>query len=206
MNNLFSSRRVFILSLLILIFGMPPLASAENYVRAKIGVLFMEGDQTRLAKSTDSVKPGTQMQIHVIPEKNCFVYLINTDGKQATWLNWGQDQQQVPLGEERIFPSKSSLYQQNGSGQNESFTVICSPRKLNELTQLFSTRSASLTEWTALENKWLADSRIPLGETLAKPFGIAGSVRASTEQPSRDFKVYSGNAMLVKKYDFNVEK
>lgn len=198
-------RSFFILSL-VLAMLVPSFAGASNWVRAKIGVLILNDDQSRLAKTTDSLAPGTKMQIHVIPEKNCYLYLINSDGQKATWLNYGDDQKQVTQGEEKIYPSKFSLYEQKGGNDMESFTVICSPQKLTAMTQLFSTRSVSISQWRALENKWIKDSKIPLGETLSKPFGIAGSVRAATTEASQKFKVYSGNSMLVKKYEFHVKK
>jgi len=181
-------------------------AFAEDWVRAKIGVLISGEDPSRLAKSNDSLKPGTQFQIHVIPEKNCYVYLINTDGKNAIWLNWGDDDKQISQGEEKIFPSATSQYKQQGSESKETFTIICSPMKLAEMSQLFSNRKVTQPYWNALENKFINKSHVPLEETLAKPFGIAGSVRANDNQNNNNFAIYSGKSMLVKKYNFHVKK
>lgn len=180
---------------------------AKESIRAKIGVLILNDDQSRLAKSRDTLNAGSLLQIHVIPEKNCYLYLINSDDQKATWLNWGDDLQQVPQGKAKVFPSKVSSYAHQGTGKHESFVIVCSPKKLFEISNLFSNRSVGLSQWNVLENQMIKDSRIPLGDNLSKPFGIAGSVRGSEKYGAPEgLMIYSGKSLLVKKYQFNVEK
>ena len=62
-------------------------AAGQEVVRAKVGVQILSGDSSRLAKSKDRLKAGNQLRIYVMPEKDSYVYVINSDRKHAVLLN-----------------------------------------------------------------------------------------------------------------------
>jgi len=59
----------------------------ENLVRAKIGIEIVSNDTTRAAKTKDRIIAGAKLRIYVLPEKDSYVYIINSDQSNAVLLN-----------------------------------------------------------------------------------------------------------------------
>jgi hypothetical protein len=61
--------------------------------------------------------------------------------------------------------------------------------------------------WTALEEALLAKSKIELTQKPDRPFQIAGNVRAMANDPFVNaIPIFSGKAMVVKKYSFQIQQ
>jgi hypothetical protein len=178
--------------------------SGQELVRAKVGMEILKGDEARPAKSRDRIKLGNQLRVLVVPEKESYVYVINSDRNNAFLLNKDQIGQRFPGKSLQVFPSLETHYKPDGKGSLESFTIIFSLTEINEITTLFATGTAPHDAWNTLEDKLTKKSKIVLDEKVDKPFSIAGTVRKGLD--SESLKVFSGNELLVKRYQFQVKK
>jgi hypothetical protein len=178
--------------------------SGQELVRAKVGMEILKGDEARPAKSRDRIKLGNQLRVLVVPEKESYVYVINSDRKNAFLLNRDQIDERFPGKSLQVFPSLETHYKPDGKGSLESFTIIFSLTVINEITSLFATGTAPHDAWDMLEEKLTKKSKIVLDEKVEKPFSIAGTVRKGLDPES--LKVFSGNELLVKRYQFQVKK
>lgn len=181
------------------------MVSALELVRAKIGVEIYSGEKTFPAKSKSRLKVGDAFRIYVMPEKDCYVYVISSDKKSATLLN-PEDSHRVSKGSLTFFPSMQNRFQPDGLVTDEYLTVICSPKKLNAVTRLFSSGSTSFDQWASLEKELVSTSRISLNEKTTKPVPVAGNVRGHNAPFVEQMRTSSGNSLLVKRYHFHVKK
>lgn len=177
--------------------------SGQELVRAKVGMEILKGDDVRVAKARDRIKIGNELRLLVVPEKESYIYVINSDRSNAYLLNRDQIKQKYPKGSLKVFPSEESLYKPDGKGKQESFTIVCSLTPIDEISGLFSTGTASYEKWSLLEKELIKKSKIALGERVDKPFAIAGTVRGGPKEDN--LKIFSGNDLLVKRYQFQVK-
>jgi len=184
-----------------------PAGAQDKRVRAKIGIEIKSGDQTRSARSQDDINVSDFIRVYVHPEEPGYVYVIHTDEKKSTLLYKPQQKSQ---GSTLAMPSAKDFYQVDGASSNEAFSIIVSPTALAEVRDVFKNGTASIDDWTAVEESLLAKSKINLGEDVEKPFAIAGNVRGTDAKNADPFinnlEIFSGKSLLVKKYEFRVKK
>jgi len=196
---------VLLWSIVLIGFGSASVVSADELVRAKIGVEIYSGKQTFPAKKRVRLKVGDAFRVYVMPEINCYVYVINSDKKSATLLN-PKDSQQVLKGSLKFFPSIENRFQPDGLVTEEFLTVICSPKKLEKVTNLFASGSAPFDQWASLKKELASLSRISLSEETSKPMPLAGSVRSQQTPFVEQMRISSGKSLLLKSYHFHVKK
>lgn len=206
-------RRSFLSLSMVLLLGVwcsPLLATsalAQDRVRAKVGVQVRSGDRAAAAKNADTVKAGDFLRVHVVPEADAYLYVIHNDGKAVTLLNAQAAKTRIAKGVPVALPSAEKFYQIDGSSPTESLTVICSPTEQRAILTLLESPKVSLQSWLALERELTDKSKIQLGQQAEKPLQSAGNVRSLGQDPFVDtLPVSSGNAWVVKKYDFQVQK
>lgn len=190
-----------------LIMGTTPPAFSQDIVRAKIGIELAFGDISFRAKAVDRIKAGQNFRIYVIPETDSHVYVVHTDHKTVTLLNYSI----VSMGSKLVLPSADNYFQIDGLSKKESLTIICSKNKLSNVHAALSTKNLSHPKWKKLEKTLLSKSKIDLAETSDKPFAIAGNVRGMAGKPKErpawslaNIPLYSGKSSLVKRFRFNV--
>lgn len=190
-----------------LIMGTTPPAFSQDIVRAKIGIELAFGDISFRAKAVDRIKAGQNFRIYVIPETDSHVYVVHTDHKTVTLLNYSI----VSMGSKLVLPSAGNYFQIDGLSKKESLTIICSKNKLSNVHTALSTKNLSHPKWKKLEKTLLSKSKIDLAETSDKPFAIAGNVRGMAGKPKErpawslaNIPLYSGKSSLVKRFRFNV--
>ncbi len=183
-------------------------AESEDRVRAKIGIQIVSGDRVMRAKSRDRLKAGDMLRIYVHPERGCYVYVVHSDGRTATLLNTVEQRLQ---GSTLVMPSLQQYYQVDGESKAESFTIVCSPKALPEVSDLLENGESAHGRWTAVKEDLSRRSRIDLTQDSEKPFAIAGNVRgaggggaAKGDPFSSKLQIFSGRSLLVKQYDFRV--
>jgi hypothetical protein len=183
-------------------------AVAQDPVRAKVGIQVHSGDRTAPAKTTETVKTGDFLRVYVVPEDDAYVYIVHNDGKNLTLLNAQNATTKVTKGGLVTLPAPEKFYQIDGGSNKESITVLCSPTELREVASLFSTPTVTQQNWLSLEKTLLDKSKINLSQPTDKPFPIAGNVRSmSNNDPFLNtLVIYSGNSLVAKKYDFQVQK
>jgi hypothetical protein len=188
-----------------LLAGSLPVFAQEKIVRAKIGILIKAGDQKMRAKANDRLKVGDFVRIYVQPEESFYVYVVHTDGKRV-WLLSSTERQDP--GAPFLLPGREEYYEIDGESPVETFTIICSPQELKEVSSLQNTE-ISYEKWSALEKELAKKGEIDLGEKAEKPFPIAGNVRGAVDPNDHfasDLLISSGKNVLVKQYEFSIKK
>lgn len=204
------NRKLFLTAGIILFFfttGVPFALGQENRVRAKVGIQIKSGEKISRAKSNDRVTAGDLLRIYIHPENSSYVYVVHTDRKTVTALHMvGQNIKSATL----VLPSLQTFYQVDGRSPVETFTIVCSPRELKEVSALAHTEY-SYEQWAQIENTLIEKNKIDLWQQPEKPFTVAGNVRGGFGAGDGDpfvskLQIFSGNELLVKKYEFQVKK
>jgi hypothetical protein len=143
----------------------------------------------------------------VHPEVSSYVYVVHRDQKTVTLLNMVQQRIQSST---MVLPSVQEYYQVDGQSPEETFTVICSPKELKELSSLASSQM-TLDRWVSLAKDLLKKGEIDLAQKSEKPFAIAGNVRGAGDAAGgdafvRELQIFSGKSILVRQYEFSVKK
>ncbi|MCF8061268.1 MAG: DUF4384 domain-containing protein [Deltaproteobacteria bacterium] len=203
-------RPTILLTILLAVGIAVPAVRAESgdRVRAKIGIQIVSGDRVMRAKSRDRLKAGDLLRIYVHPERGCYVYVVHSDRRTASLLNTVEQRLQ---GTTLVMPSLHQYYQVDGKSSAESFTIICSPGELSELSGMLEQGQAPHDKWAEVEADLASRSRIDLSQKSEKPFAIAGNVRGSGgageaggDPFSSKLQIFSGRGLLVKQYEFRV--
>lgn len=184
-----------------------PAFSQERTVRAKVGILVKSGDQMIRAKSRDRLKAGDLVRIYVHPEVSSYVYVVHTDQKEVTLLNVVEQKIQSSS---LVLPSLQEFYQVDGKSPVETFTVICSPQEVKEVSALLTSR-IPYEKWAAVEKDLSTKGEVDLSQKTERPFAIAGNVRGAGDSTAGDpfvneLQIFSGKSILVKQYEFSVKK
>ena len=199
---------VFMLGLVLVSGGFTPALCEEKGVRAKIGIQVRSGEEVTRAKARDRLKAGDLLRIYVYPEERSYVYVVHTDHRVATLLN--REQLRIE-GLTLIMPSGMQFYEVDGKSAVETFTLVCSPRELEDLQTLLGSGEVSYTRWAEFEKALLEKGRIDLAGKPERPFPIAGTVRGAGDSAGADpflsrLQIFTGKSILVKKYEFRVKK
>ena len=183
--------------------------SMNKEVRAKIGIQIKSGDRIIRAKSRDRLKSGDLIRLYVHTEKSCFIYIIHTDTKNVDLLNITEQKMQSST---LVLPSAQAFYEIDGISPMENFSIICSPTRLQQLSDL-ETKTINYSQWEKIQTNLLQKSSIVVSEQKQKSFaltGIAGNVRGIKDaEPEdsfvRDLRIFSGKGLLVKTYEFKIK-
>jgi len=182
------------------------MATAQERVRAKIGVQVESTDVVTQAKAKSRLKAGDRLRIYVIPEADSYVYVIHSDQKKVTLVNHDAAQKKVEKNSLLVLPDADKYYQVDGLSSQESITVICSPTERTDLLDLLRSEGASHSEWAAIEETLIEKSKIDLGGKPEKPFVIAGNVRGKDDPFLKKLQTFSGKSLVVNRYEFAVKK
>jgi hypothetical protein len=199
--------RTFCIMVALLAAGVVAVFSQPDMLSARIGILIDSGDQPIRARGQERIKPGDRIRMYIQPEAACNVYVVHTDHKTATLLGAFEA---VSPGAELVLPGLQDFYEVDGKSPIEAFTIVCSTGKLDNIPALFNSKVTHET-WAPVEEKLLKQGKIDLSEKPDKPSPIAGNVRELTESNKGDsfihgLPIYSGNTILVKRYEFDVKK
>ncbi len=199
---------VVFMGVALIMIGALPGFSQESTVRAKVGILVKSGDQIIRAKSKDRLKAGDLVRIYVHPEVSSYVYVVHRDQKTVTLLNMVEQRIQSST---LVLPSVQEFYQVDGQSPMETFTVICSPKEVKEISSLVSSSQMTQDRWVSLEKELLKRGEIDLAQKSEKPFAIAGNVRGAGDAAGgdafvRELQIFSGKSILVRQYEFSVKK
>lgn len=61
--------------------------TAQERVRAKVGIQVRSGERSAPAKATETVKAGDFLRVYVVPEDDAYVYIVHTNSHTPTLLN-----------------------------------------------------------------------------------------------------------------------
>jgi hypothetical protein len=199
--------RAFCIVSALLAAGVATVFSQPVMLSARIGILIDSGEQSIRARGQERIKLGDRFRIYVQSEEACHVYVVHTDRKTATLLGTFEE---VSPGAQIVLPGLSEFYEADGESPIEAFTIICSTAKLNDVSALFNSK-VTYKSWAAMEKKLLEQGKIDLSQNPDKPSPIDGNVRELTagkrdDSIIRELPIYSGNTILVKRYEFDIKK
>ena len=187
---------------------MADLTKAQNPVRVIIGVQVKSGKNFFWTRTNNRLKAGDSLRVYVIPASEAYIYVVHTDRKNVTLLNDKTASTRTQKDSLLILPSTNAYYRIDGASEIEQFTIVCSPTERTDIVKLFGAHEISYSSWTALEKPLLERSKIDLNEVSEKPFTLAGNVRAIGKDSlaAAKLKTFTGDSLLVKRYEFSVEK
>lgn len=202
-TQMFSS--LFLSALLVISIILP--ISAQSRVSAKIGIQIRSSGKVFRAKAKHRITSDDKLRIYVLPEEDSFVYFFHTDKKMVNLLHIesykGHTKKKNPI----ILPiHKNESYQFDGTSQTESFIIVCSPFEISEVSELLSSGNIPYSEWNVLEKKLSRKSNIDISDTGEDPISIAGNVRSLEDPFLKMMPTFSGESLLIKKYEFKVRK
>ena len=176
-------------------------------VRAKIGVIIKSGDHVKRAKGKESLKPGDSLRIYVQPDEGSYLYVVHADPDNVALLKMVE---RGTPSYQWVLPSEREYYEVDGKSPTETFTIICSPEELKEVAALAGTRMP-YEKWTALAGSLAEKGTIDLSQKSEKPFPMAGVAKGKDlagngAEREGYVQIFSGNAILVKQYEFTVKK
>lgn len=209
MRRLVSSSILGLAAFLGVYCSMPSLlpATAQERVRAKVGLQVRSGERSSPAKTTDTVKAGDFVRVYVIPEEDAYVYVVYNDGKKASLLNAQEATTKLSKGVLVALPSPKQFYQVDGTSDKEAITIVCSPQEIPDITSILTAENVPPQRWLPVEKDLLDKSKIDVGQKAETPFRIAGNVRSLENDPFLDkLQIYSGKTLMVKKYELHVQK
>ncbi len=191
----------------LLLIGITSVTVAQNRVRAKIGILIKSNGRIVRARAEHTIHTGDRLRLYIVPGEDVYIYVVHEDEENITLLNGDAHRSITKKGSIVVFPTYDSYYQIDGQSKMESFTIICSPIEILELSDLFNSKTISHDKWILIKNHLIEKSQINLIDKLEKPFEIAGDVRGiAREQFFEKLQIFSGMSLLVKRYDFKVKK
>lgn len=199
--------RVFCIVAALLAAGATAVFSQTGTLSARIGILIDSGEHLIRARGQERIKLGDRFRIYVQSEEACHVYVVHTDRKTVTLLGAFEE---VSPGAQIVLPGLQEFYEADGKSPIEDFTIICSAVKLNDISALFNSK-VTCERWAAMEKKLLEQGKINLSQNPDKPSPIDGNVRELTSGKKdnsiiRELPIYSGNTILVKRYEFDIKK
>jgi hypothetical protein len=200
---------VQVLLILNFLFSITSISSAESLelLRASIGIEIHSKGQSLKAKANDRLTLGDKLSIYVVPGQESFVYIINSNSKIASLIDIGNNQKKVLAHSLRVYPSPSEGYRIDGSENVESFSIICSPKELTSISQLFSGGSVGVGKWQSLEKIFIDDNQIISSSQPEEPFHFGGSLRSFDTNPFiNTLNISSGKTLVIKRYHFDVKK
>lgn len=190
----------------LLVAGIASGICQSNILHARIGIFVDSGDQTIRTNGKEKIKAGDRMRLYVQPKEICYVYVVHTDKKTVTLLEMLEAKGDGAM---LVLPGRMGSYEVDGASPFEAFTIICSYQKLQEISALARSDS-DYPQWIALERGLQKRGKIDLSHKSEKSFPLTGNVRELIPQGEsailRQLPIYSGNSILVKKYEFEVEK
>jgi len=183
------------------------LFSAQEKMQAKIGILVQSGKKTSQARHNQKIKAGDKLRVYVFPFSDAYIYLVYSNKKQVSLLNAASEPTKVGKGTLLTLPSTEDFYSFDGDSKIEALTLICSPRRLENLEHFLISENLTYERWREMEKTLEQKSQIELSEQTEISPDIAGNVRGfNLEAALGALQTFSGKSLLVKRYQFRVKQ
>ncbi len=203
-------KQLFCVMCLCIMFVGTMVAADENpkIVRARIGIELRQGEETRPARVRDRVAVGDRFRVYAIPEPDPgYIYVVYADHETAMQLNEAE-QIETPKDKVLTLPSLDELYEIDNSSPRFTVTIVCSAEKLPELKPLLDQEDIPSSQWKKIEDTLVTRSKIELAQVAEKPWPLAGTVRGDDDDNDflQQLKISSGKSLVVKRYEFRLQK
>jgi len=176
-------------------------------VKGKIGIEIINKDKSTLARKRSRITTQDRLKVYTVTEFKSYTYVISSDKKTATLLtppSKGQAKAREGL---KIFPDSNQSYQFDENSDVELITVICSPKELKWVQELFSSKTISYKSWESLEKELIRNSKVLSSKDVDQETQISGFIQQGVRAPESfvdKIPLRTGNSFLIKKYEFRV--
>ncbi len=200
-----------VIQLILFLYLISPISGftqTNKPVHAWIGIKLHSQNQIKQAKANERLLSSDSLQIYVKPDSSAdfsHVYIIYADEKSGDVKVLNASQLKVAAGQILITPNPHDYYTLDPSAKPYTITIVVSPQNLPKLTQLFAGKP-DYKSWRLLEAALDKQSRIQLTDKPEVPMTMAASVRGTNDPFLAKLKPFSGNDLIVKKYQFSVTK
>jgi hypothetical protein len=185
---------------------------SQNYIRAKIAIMLVEGDTSKNLKSNDRVNAGDSIWIFVQPFSKVFVYAIYSDDKVAVLLtnkdsSQGSKSQLLEVGIKLILPSRNHLYVFDAKSPFAKFTIFCGASIITEVEKLFNKNNTVRADlWYSTEKNVIDQYKTEITGIQDKPFSIGGNVRGNIEEFLSQQPVFEGKEIIIRIFNIEIKK
>jgi hypothetical protein len=180
----------------------------DGFVRARVGIQVVSEGRTFRAGPNETLRAGDFVRIYVFPDTVSHVYILHTDGGQTSILY----HEELGIGSKPvILPSSKTYYRIDGNSSLEHFSIIVSPWDVEEL-QGADRNPMSYDRLVAVEKQLTNKDSLDLSIKPREKILLAGNVRglktdSETVDPFLiDSPKYTGKGILVKPYEFTIQK
>ena len=193
-----------VFSIIIICFVFPLTVAADELIRAQVGIEIIKDGKKDSGKKAGAMNnilsTGESLMVHVTPEKDAFVYIVNSNKNGAELLNANRKEQLAKKAETRIYPTANQSYKPDG--KNEEFiTIVTSSKEQTKIKSLFASGPVSYDKWTEVEQELLGKRPALTPNETSETIRFGGTVRGLAKT-----RTSSGMGWIVKRYQFNVKK
>ncbi|MBF0202389.1 MAG: hypothetical protein HQK66_13995 [Desulfamplus sp.] len=185
----------------------------SNIIRAKIGIQVISGERTFTARGRQPLTPGDLIRLYIHTEKECYIYVIHTDHHSVELMNITEQKIQSST---LILPSAQTCYAIEGRHDRQRLTIICTPDKLTELADIES-NPPEYEEWVSLETRLQKRSSMLVTDEMPSPIALGGATRGGMSRKTsedhgnvstflRELPTFSGKGLLIRTYEFHIQK
>lgn len=182
------------------------LVFAETVVSVKVGIeVKPKKGNSFPAKAIDQIKVGDELQVHVIPQRECYLYVIYSDQRESVLLKSGVASENIEL----VLPAVNQSYQLEKMLEQQEITIICDIEERKEIAKVFQSGKTKFSVWRPLEEKLVKENKKVFLTSTSKNERFGGDSRAFGFRPPWSTKLLptiSGKSYLIKRYRFHVEK
>lgn len=196
----------FLTTLSVLLFLINGSLLPQDNISVRLAAMLQRGEEIQKLKSRDRIRHTDQIRLFVKPVNDCYMYLIYSDDKDASYLNYKSRFMSLKSDKTYIYPSAESYYNFDSSSTYASFTIICSKGRINDLESLFKKSKISRTAWMAYEDTLSIKLKYNFNEVVDKPFTIAGNVRSLNSEFQGKLQLFSGEKIIMRKYEIEIKK
>jgi hypothetical protein len=174
---------------------IPDVHQKKNEIKACIGAVITENQNTRIARSFNKVTTSSRVEIFIYPECDSEVFLF-TKGEEGYTLYMN-----TPLNTDTLnnIPGSNRLITFDGERQLETILVIIAGKGDRYLTETLSE-----TEYLNRRLEVILMSDL-LTEEVPQMLTLGGNFR-SLDKPDKTMKRYTGNKYVYKEYKFDIQK
>ncbi len=181
-------------------------------VKGKIGIEIINKDKSTLARKRSRITTQDRLKVYTVTEFKSYTYVISSDKKTAALISTpAKSQVKAEEGLKKYSGPNNQFYQFDENSDEELITVICSPKELKEVQEMFSSKTVSHESWEAMEKELIKKSKALASIDVGKEAQIGGFIQMhgfggvrSVDSFADKIPVRRGNYFLIKKYEFRV--
>lgn len=196
--------RALITALLLFTFAFS--LNADDFIIAKIGIMYKSGEKITKLRSNDRVKAGEEIRIFIQPQHNVYLYVIYSDGIKASLMNYKEGQDKLVSYEMLVLPSETQFYEFDDKSDKAWFNILCSKDSIESIDSLYADRyTVPHSDWAKVSESLEENIKADLSDDTDKPLTIGGNVRGTNDDFSKRLPKFADKKIIMRKYELEVK-